>query len=118
MDKSSLERVSNAVCDCIDNIHCELCHESAMNVILRFLAKYKMYVLCVVNNTTTCSCTYTGSAQLHIAIMASNNARAPTSSCSVETLRIPKNSLEDRSVTTEELSSYKKNLGCSLVSSI
>ena len=37
MYKSSLERVSNAVRGCIDG---ELRHESAMNIILRFLAKY------------------------------------------------------------------------------
>ena len=36
--KSSLERVSNAVSGCIDGVYCELHHESAMNIILRFLA--------------------------------------------------------------------------------
>ena len=37
--KSSLERVSNAVRGCIDGAYRELCHESAMNIILGFLAK-------------------------------------------------------------------------------
>ena len=37
--KSSLERVSNAVRGCIDGVYRELRHESAMNIILRFLAK-------------------------------------------------------------------------------
>ena len=37
--KSSLERVSNVVRGCIDGVYRELRHESAMNIILRFLAK-------------------------------------------------------------------------------
>ena len=37
--KSSLERVSNAVRGCIDGVYHELRYESAMNIILRFLAK-------------------------------------------------------------------------------
>ena len=47
--KSSLERVSNAVPGCIDGVYRKLRHESAMNIILRFLASYE----------TTCICTYT-----------------------------------------------------------
>ena len=38
-NKSSLGRVSNAVRSCIDGVYRELRHESAMNIILRFLAK-------------------------------------------------------------------------------
>ena len=38
-NKSSLERVSNAERGCIDSIYRELRHKSAINIILRFLAK-------------------------------------------------------------------------------
>ena len=72
--KSSLGRVSNAVCGCIDNIYCELCHESAMNIILRFRAKYvlwiisyRKYSLCIYNYKHTKPCV---SASTHYSLLS------------------------------------------------